>query len=220
MFLSYDAINDMAQQIVNRYRKTLKHPRTDVDIVELLKQECDLNFEFYSLSNDASILGLFSPFPTDIPVWCDGTPTTIRTDGKTALIDASLLPKKMRGRRNFTIAHEGSHVILNHCSPEPWVAHRDAVVEYVVSDWEEWQANTLASCLLMPEDSVRFFFKSFYNAEHIDTISYLQNKLFHPLELMAEHFGVSKKALSIRLKKLELVDEVIFSTNLSIIKEG
>ena len=220
MFLSYEAINDMAQPIINRYRKQLKKPRTDVDIIELLKEECDLNFEFYSLSKTGSILGLYTPFPTDVPVWHNGDPMTIQIDGKTALIDESLLSPKLNGRKNFTIAHEGSHVLLNHCSPELRVAHRETIVDYVVTDWEEWQANTLASCLLMPEDSVRFFFKTFYNTEHIDTISYLQNKLFHPLELMAEHFGVSKKALSIRLKKLGLVNDVIFSTNLSIIKEG
>lgn len=219
MVFTYKELNDMAQNIVDKYRNPNDHPYINVNIEELFKKLYGLKFKFYTLSCDSSILGLFSSIPVDLHVYKNNEPVTVFVDGSTALIDESLLQDKYVGRKNFTIAHEGSHHILRHIYENPFIAHRDTIDKGYVFDWWEWQANTLASCLLMPENSVRYIFWSFYSCEHINTISPFNDKLFSPFVAMADYFGVSKTALGIRLQKLGLVDEVILSASINIFKE-
>lgn len=219
MVLTYQELNDMAQNIVDSYRSPNDHPYINVNIEELLKKLYGLKFEYYTLSNDSSILGLFSSVPVILYVYKNDEPAIVQLDGRTALIDESLLQDKMTGRRNFTIAHEGAHHILNHIPNEPWIAYRDTIDKGYVIDWSEWQANTLASCLLMPENSVRYLFWSFYGCEHLEKITPFNEEIFCPFIAMADYFGVSKQALGIRLKKLKLVDDIILSASINVFKE-
>lgn len=219
MVLTYQELNDMAQKIVDEYRSPDDHPYINVNIEELFKKLYGLKIEYLTLSDTGVILGLFSSIPYSVPVRINGELGYFPLDGKTALIDESLLQDRLTGRRNFTIAHEGAHYILSHLPDRPWIAYRDTIDKGDVMDWTEWQANTLASCLLMPENSVRYIFWSFYGSEHLEKISPFNEELFSPFIAMTDYFGVSKEALGIRLRKLGLVDEVIFSATISIYKE-
>lgn len=219
MVLTYQELNDMAQKIVDEYRSPNDHPYINVNIEELFKKLYNLKFKFCDLSGNSSILGLFSSIPIRFTIKENGISTLIQLDGQTALIDESLLQDKYTGRRNFTIAHEGAHYILKHIPGAPWIAYRETIDKGIVTDWAEWQANTLASCLLMPENSVRYIFWSFYGSEHLERISPFNEELFCPFVAMADYFGVSKKALAIRLKKMGLVDDVMLSATISIFKE-
>lgn len=219
MILSYQEINDIAQEVVNRYRKLKEHPCLNVNIEELLDQLYGFKIRFYELSKDNSILGIYSPVPIILSVFDNGKPLLVELDGKTALIDESLLQNNT-GRKNFTEAHEGSHFILSHLRQSKNILYRDTFCERKPVDWTEWQANVLAACILMPEDSVRYLFWKFYCAEHIEKISPFIKEYFAPFEAMAEFFGVSKQALGIRLKKLGLVNEIILSASISVSKEN
>ncbi len=218
MVLSYKQINDIAQGVVNRYRALKSQPCVNVNIEELLYHLYGFKIEFFNLSKDGSILGVYSSLPVSLFVSQNGKKCFIELDGKTALIEESLLKNNI-GRKNFTIAHEGAHYILNDVSGKVWFLRNESDCDKAIIDWSEWQANTLASCILMPEDSVRYLFGKFYCAEHIEKISPFTKEYFAPFEAMADFFGVSKQALGIRLKKLGLVNEIILSATISVSKE-
>ncbi len=219
MILSYQEINDVAQEIVNRYRKLKEHPCINVNIEELLEQLYGFKIRFYGLSKDNSILGVYSPVPISLAVYSNDKLILVDLDGKTALIDESLLQKNI-GRKNFTVAHEGAHYILSHLTQSMDVFHRYTINHKNSIECSEWQANVLASCILMPEDSVRYLFWKFYCEEHIKKISPFRKEIFAPFEAMASFLGVSKTALSIRLKQLKLVDEINLTESISVTKEN
>lgn len=85
----------------------------------------------------------------------------------TVLLDASLQELSRDGAMRFTLLHESAHQVLHRAyyqsCPEA-VACRSAVMNgeirdpekvWTDADWMEWQANYLASCLLMPLSAVR-----------------------------------------------------------------
>lgn len=218
MVLSYKQLNDIAQGIVNRYRALKSHHCVNVNIEELLYHLYGFKIEFFNLSKDGSILGVYSSIPVGLSVSQKGKKLFVELDGKTALIEESLLENNV-GRKNFTIAHEGAHYILNDVSGKVWFLRNESICDKSVNDWSEWQANTLASCILMPEDSVRYLFWKFYSSEFVENISPFRKALFSPFEAMADFFGVSKQAMAIRLQQLNLTNSVILNTSILISKE-
>lgn len=81
-------------------------------------------------------------------------------------------------------------------------------------DRMEWQANVMASCLLMPRELVRKTMQEF----GLEKKSRQVNKIYlasdySKLLRMAEKLGVSKTALSIRLNQLGLMDRYFFTPN-------
>ncbi len=89
--------------------------------------------------------------------------------------------KHPRTRQRFTIAHELGHFMLGHgsgmCKDDGVIRGRD----------KEFHANHFAAELLMPLDRIN------------DMIGYGLTK-----EIMAESFGVSMDAMTLRLKRLRL----------------
>jgi transcriptional regulator with XRE-family HTH domain len=88
-------------------------------------------------------------------------------------------------------------------------------------DWREWQANTFASAVLMPEWAVRESFVSRFDAESIcvpedkntrelalEAAGELISGRKMYLQSIAQVFGVSRQAMAIRLLDLGLVREV------------
>lgn len=96
-----------------------------------------------------------------------------KPDGSETLVEAgviyvstALLAPNADGRRRFTIAHEAAHQVVHRLvgeesekaaflrerGAEPLPARR---VLQTPGDWREWQADTLAAALLMPEGRMR-----------------------------------------------------------------
>jgi Zn-dependent peptidase ImmA (M78 family) len=75
-------------------------------------------------------------------------------------------------------------------------------------DWEEWQADTLASYILMPEDLIRQGMFWLDMGEQINIL----NKKFSPYMyekfcMLADMLGASRSALAYRMEKLGLIKE-------------
>lgn len=75
-----------------------------------------------------------------------------------------------------------------------------------ISDWEEWQANTLGAAILLPENLVKQGMYLFSLGEKIECL----NKIYYPsvykrFDALADFLGCSKKALAIRMKQLGLL---------------
>ena len=183
-----------------------------VDPTILAQQVLELNLHFLPLSVDGSILGL-SVFDTvEFEVsYSDGDIENISLGEKDIVVDAGLLGDNYTGRRNFTIAHENAHHILNRefrrGRTNPY--YRRFHISYrrrARHDPEEWRADTLASMMLMPVPLILDCMHRFGLDQGIDIL----NCVFRPAEYerfvqMASYLGVSKQALCIRLKQLKLI---------------
>lgn len=94
-----------------------------------------------------------------------------------------------RGRQRFTVAHELAHFLLHRDQIGSGVSD-DALYRSSLSDSREAEANRLAAQILMPRERVR--------AALQETPGTLEERL----QLLAETFGVSEAAMSIRLEQI------------------
>jgi Zn-dependent peptidase ImmA (M78 family) len=130
-----------------------------------------------------------------------------------------------RGRERFTLAHELAHHLLSHgdflfrdsCEETDFDASLLGLVEGTDLARLEFQANFLASCLLMPQARIRNDFrwltrklnipnKGFGELYVDDQICNRQTYEIVTNELM-QCYGVSRSALSIRLAGLRLLHD-------------
>ena len=69
-------------------------------------------------------------------------------------------------------------------------------------DYEEYIANRLASYLLIPEKALRIMFRKYFDCSRVDIISPFDNTVdYSRFCQLADYFGVSHEALSIRLQQ-------------------
>lgn len=105
-------------------------------------------------------------------------------------------------RQRFTKAHELGHFMLHRggnlfIDKDFKTMYRPASSNAPSTDWQEWEANEFAACILMPEHLVRD------ELEKIQ-IDYADDKNGSWIEKLAKKFGVSVSAMSIRISRLGL----------------
>ncbi len=191
-----------------------------IDPELLLEKVLGLNVEYQHLSYDGSILGMTSFTEMGVQVFeDDDNEAFFFLDGKTVLVEKDLnYDSKLKGRKNFTLMHEGSHQIFKMLFPNDYgVTQKSAGVHYYkansernkpISDWEEWQANTLGAAILLPENLIKQGMYLFSLGEKIECL----NKIYYPsvykrFDALADFLGCSKKALAIRMKQLGLLKQ-------------
>lgn len=125
---------------------------------------------------------------------------------------------KQTGRCNFTIAHEASHQIFKMLYPREYGADprqpkvhfylANSEVKKPIENWEEWQANTLGAAILMQEDLVKQALVFFGLPDGIKMLNRVYSPtVYEQFSCVAEFLGVSKKALSIRLRQFGLLEK-------------
>ena len=185
----------------------------------LIEKVLHLNIDYQYLSNDGSILGLTSFNEVGIEIYdYDDSESIYFLDGKTVLVDKRLKEDiTMKGRCNFTAAHEASHQIFKMLFPKEYGCNPESQLHFYsansemqkpIIDWEEWQANTLGSAILLPPDIVKNAMNLFGLGEKIPVL----HSIYTPREYtrfcgMADFLGVSKTALAIRLKQLDMLGQ-------------
>jgi len=220
--LSRKDIEDIATRVLKAYYKLPEVANKEKYRIEpelLLTELLGLKIEYAHLSLDRSILGATTTSEMNIEIYSGyDSETTYSLDGKTVLIESDLRDDDTQyGRCNFSIAHEISHQILKMLYPHDYDATpQTAKIHYYksnsekskpISDWYEWQANALASAILLPFDVIdRGMFMFGINGK-IHTL----NKLYFPtgyekFKNLAQFLGVSKTALAIRMKQLGLLE--------------
>ena len=216
-YLSRNDLEKIATRVFNDYKHLPRFIGQQVDRVDpeiLACGLCGLHIDHFHLSKDRSILGMTTFQEIGVEVYDDsGQPCLYYLDGKTLLIETDLKDDPaLYGRYHFTMAHETAHQILADLYPTNRVIQNRIIyyqglsTRYPICDWDEWQADNLASALLLPLEIVHGALRRF-NLEHgIDIL----NKVYRPKEYklfceMAEFLGVSKQAMSIRLKRLGLL---------------
>lgn len=218
------------ENATGRYSLTEPQATPIEDIIELY---CKIRLEVCALADPAT-LGMTTFSEGYIPVIKDGKETRERIAASVIVISSELADDAAQeGRLRFTEAHELAHQFYHHkvfckdggaplldfgleekrCAA---TACRRDDVENIFGqsgemDWVEWQADCGASCLLMPQESVREFWKPFLKTEtefilQCDEPPLLSHMAFFKrllkLEDFAKTYKVSKTAAKIRLSKL------------------
>lgn len=220
--LSRIDIEAIAKKYIQAYMQLPEVKATQIYRIEpelFLEKVLKLDIRYLHLSYDCSLLGLttFEQIEVDVLTSADEE-EHILLDGNTVLIESELKSdNRLRGRMNFTLMHEGSHQIFKKLFPDDYGAarNREPAIHYYkaahehrgqIRDWEEWQANTLASAILLPAYLIGQGMYLFGLGEKIECL----NKVYRPEEYerfsaLADFLGCSKKALAIRMKQLGLV---------------
>lgn len=217
-YISKSDIKSIGSRIVSEYLNIINadiYNLESIDPSRVLTEYLGLDVEYRHLSRTGSILGLTSFEEIGVEVLDNDTEDMFFLDGKTVLIEKELTTDyKQRGRCNFTIMHEGCHQILKMLYPDYYgtdVKER-RILYYRESDKfqcrEEWQANALASEILMPEELVIRNMERVGLSRNLDIINSVWRKReYGKFVCVADKLGVSKKALAIRMKQLGIVNE-------------
>ena len=220
--LSRADIEAIAERVLKAYYQLPQNKDAEIYRInpeQLVTELLGLKVEYEHLSYDRHILGATTTAPMMIEIYMgDDTEQHYELDGNTILIERDLRDDCIQlGRCNFSLAHEGSHQILKMLYPHDYDASpQTQKVHYYqansekrrpIADWYEWQANALASAILLPQDLICRGMYMFSLGEKVKTL----NKVFFPKEYehfsdMASFLGVSKTALAIRMKQLGLLE--------------
>ena len=216
-YLSRSDIEKIATQVFNDYKHLPQFVDRQVDRVdpEILACElCGLHIDYFHLSKDGLTLGMTAFKEVGVELYDDsGQPCFYYLDGRTLLIETDLKKNPaLCGRYHFTLAHETAHQILaslystNRLLQNRVVYYQGRSPQFPIRDWDEWQADNLASALLLPSEIVLGALRKFNLEYGIDIL----NKIYRPKEYrkfckIAELLGVSKQAMSIRMKRLGLL---------------
>lgn len=219
-YLSRNNLEALGEQVFAGYRQLPRFQGQSIQRVEpavLAGDLLGLRVDYRHLSRGGTVLGLTACSQIGVEVLdASGNRLIYPLDGRTILIETALRDDSgQRGRYHFTLAHETAHQILDRLYPDHTGAA--ARVHYSIKDghpaspamdWTEWQANMLASVLLMPAELVMNTLHCFDLGGGIRIL----NRVFFPKEYerfcqTADALGVSKQALSIRMKQLDMLGE-------------
>jgi hypothetical protein len=232
--LRREQMDDIAHKLLQEYMPSVLERPAPVDIDALAEEGLFLTIKTKTLGLNNSILGLTAFEDVRGVPCCDEMfrPATVDLEAGTVLIHSWLGGLRNRARRRFTVAHECSHWVLHRSyhSPTnqkytlrtqrfPYIACRSENIEKehrgprTDDEWEEWQADNLASALLMPLAPFRWeadrvirkcgrrYLTDEVNHEYIECVGDI-----------ADIFRVSKTAAKIRLKQLGYIREAPYSS--------
>ena len=211
--LSTELLEDLANQVLTDYFGTDHFPIHPVEIELFARHYLRLNIQHDNLCyGDEIVYGVTAyadsriGFPEKNPVIFK----TIRQD--TILLDNSLKDPTRAPQRAFTIAHECAHHIIAMLKPE--YITKDETHDFCKPrclekprDWNEWQANVLASVLLMPRYLVECMQSIVQHPQKYviyDDKNVLDDERA-AIKALATSLGVSYSAMLYRLKRLDLV---------------
>lgn len=193
-----DALEAIARRALNKlgtgYAGASPRP---TPIERLIEEIYKLDIEYKYLTNNGRILGK-TIFDDGYTPYYDAEKRRydlLQVKKGTMLIDATLLAPEKKGRLRFTEAHELAHWILHQ---EVFVGTGE-VAAFMSSDQDtavEWQANVLATNILMPAGQLK---RCYYqlSAKRMDRGSIIEH--------MAEVFGVSRQAMRIQMEARRLL---------------
>lgn len=219
LYLSREQIEQIAERVIRYYKQTVvpeRHLCYHVDPTELASL-LGYSIDYQYLTTDGSILGKTASGKMWITVFdSDKTEMLYELDNRTILIEKRLLfNSRNTGRRNFTIAHELAHQIINRSFSDyhgvecrVFCDYRRSVKPHKqIVDWHEWQADALASSLLLPPDAITDAMFMFGLGDKMKVLSrkYSQYK-FERFCDMAEYLQVSRTALAYRMEQLGLLE--------------
>ena len=217
-YLSRRDLEAIATRVVRAYWRLPKAQNEPLRIVPeiLLTEMLGLTIDYRHLSKDRQLLGMTCFSETGVEVFDSTLEDFFFLDGKSVLIESDLRgPSAVPGRRNFTIMHEGCHHVLFMLFPDDYkegintrrvFVYRETGNKVAADYWVEWQTDTLASAILMPPDLLRRNMALCGIPSGIPILNQIWRlRDYEKFTLLSDMMGVSKQALSIRLKQLGLI---------------
>lgn len=172
--LSKDEIETMGEMIIADYSPSLLADPGVLDVDDFIEYYANLEVDYKDLSPDQSILGMIVFNDALVPVYnpVNDSMQNLPVEEGTIIIDNSLLEDDQIRRGRFTQGHEIAHWFLHRhiyldnknqmtlfdSLLEPAIKCRNTDIERSTKrelvtdeDWMEWQADYMASTLLMPK---------------------------------------------------------------------
>lgn len=218
-YLSKDAINDIGEKVVEDFCPDALKTPTEIDADRFLTRYLGLTQDYKYLSHCGLYLGMTVFNDTDrVPVFNDERweAEFITVKAGTVIIDNILLEENQEHRYRFTCLHEGAHKLLHteYFTAQAEMAYSSGAAQMVQcrrsmaqygkgfrlktdADWLEWQANQLASAILMP--------RSMVIAAAREARRRNRNNVNAPMLAVAEAFNVSNDAAYYRMVDLGLL---------------
>lgn len=233
--LSYSFIEDLSDKVLTDYFGTQRFPLAKIDIDAFARDYLNLDIRYEQLCYDGEeILGLTAHYDITLglPLKKPRVFKNVRKD--TVLLDSSLAESQRAAQRAFTIAHECGHQILARLAPDgtddlpqTHAFYKPNANNNSPLDWNEWQANVIASTLLMPRFLVEGMQLINQHTQNyiIYGDGYVLSEEKQEIKKLAASLGVSYSAMLYRLKKLNKVDvhdymEYIFIADEERLREG
>ena len=223
-YLTKQEIEQIGARVVSAYSRLSVFSGQQVQRIEpevLLRELLGLKVLYCNIASKEEILGLTAMGNVVIGIYDDDGQFCYKSiDGKTVVINKSLLEDGKKGHLNFTLMHEISHQIFKMLFPKEYAyeeargqihyCKRNSVRKRV--DWEEWRSDALAAAILMPPALIKEYLVRFGFGERIRMLNRVYAKdEYHRFTLMADALGVSKTALAIRLRELGLIEHDYFA---------
>ena len=181
--------------------------------IESLAELLDFRIHSVDLGPDADLMGFTAFEPALMNLEGQNSYIVPIAVGKNTIILNSSIKECCVGRYNFTAAHEVAHLILDmvyHLGYRVKYRNRPKLIRNEIIfnpfDYEEYIADRLASYILLPDKALRIMFKGFFGKSRIDFISPFDNREHYSRFCrLADYFGVSREALSIRLQQIGML---------------
>jgi hypothetical protein len=196
-YRSIAALEKIARRTLKDFNDRLLYGPPSAVPIEKLAAHLGLWIEYQCIRKNGIILGEMVYENTLVPLYLRDIREyqLVPIDGKTIILDESLLKSKTDGRLRFTCAHEIAHWLL-HKELYAGTGYAAALGNPKYSSEEnpavEWQANKLGSMLLLPTVQTK---KAFYS---------LQDRR-SPVVTLKNLFDVSSDAMKIFLQEHNLI---------------
>ena len=196
-----DAIETIGRKILQEYDPVLLDgPPQAVPIETIIETKFDLTLEYHCLRKNGSILGetIFDEGAAILYDQDEKRYRLIAVKAGTILVEERLCVDRLLGRLRFTCAHELGHWVLHqklYSGTGDVAAYEGKTSLDESHGLVEWQADALATALLMPLPQIK---RSFYRLRAGRSNEQLVAE-------MAQIFQVSKQPMRIRLETIRLV---------------
>lgn len=230
--LSYEFIEELAEQILIDYFGTPRFPLKKIDVDAFARDYLGLDVQYDRLCYGGETVLAVTAYK-DVHIGLpESNPVVYRSvPENTILLDHALSEPQRAAQRAFTIAHECGHHAIAMLEPDTDTSGK-SIKKYCGTEAErkwmwEWQANTFASTLLMPKYLIECMQIIMQHPQKF-VIFGDQNVLpdeKQQLLKLAQMLGVSYSALLYRLKKIDLVEkysyeEYLYAADAEREKEG
>ena len=224
--VSKKELDAIGERFVQDFQPDVLTNPAPVDIESFVECYLGMTPDYQFLSHNGIYLGMTVFNDTNkVPVYdpVANRAEYISAKARTVIIDNRLLEDNQKHRYRFTLCHEGSHDILHsgffsynpnqlsmfdldlapmiQCRVDNSTPCKADTKSWDDHDWMEWQANRLASAILMPACSVRILSKKYPQSRTSvkDRFSLIQDTV--------QSFDVSIEAATYRLKELGYIPQ-------------
>ena len=219
-YMSREELDELGEAIIKEYFR--KHPnkaKSYVDVDDFISNYLGLQLQYFCFAEEEmGKLGFLADGKTPLMVYQFNRVISHILPKNTIAISTAITGDKEHNRCRFTKAHEASHFILARVNNEEYSArfYNDFDSQKIYGMQElsgmfnagEWQANTLASAILMPRFLVEKTLDKHNQSRRVKcygnyTLSIQDKKR---IKAMANELNVSFSAFLIRLKDLRLLE--------------